>query len=105
VSGAVRTSRWIKSSYSAANGSCVEVASFAIWRKSSQSNGTGNCVEVGWQKSSYSGQAGSCVEVGQVADLVGMRDSKLGDASPVLTVSPSRWADFVAAIKDGDLGS
>ncbi|WP_190824356.1 DUF397 domain-containing protein [Saccharopolyspora pogona] len=76
----------------------VDLASMS-WRKSSRSNGTGNCVEVGWRKSSYSGQSGSCVEVGQVVDLVGMRDSKLGDASPVLTVSRARWADFVAAVK------
>ncbi|MGI8308760.1 DUF397 domain-containing protein [Saccharopolyspora hattusasensis] len=72
-----------------------------IWRKSSRSNGAQNCVEVGWQKSSRSNGTGNCVEVGQVVDLVGMRDSKLGDASPVLTVSRVRWADFVAAVKGG----
>ncbi|QIZ39385.1 DUF397 domain-containing protein [Saccharopolyspora sp. ASAGF58] len=80
----MRTSRWRKSSYSAANGSCIEVANFE-----------------NWQKSNYSGQSGSCVEVGQVVDLVGMRDSKLGNDSPVLTVSRVRWADFVAAVKGG----
>ncbi|PKW13059.1 DUF397 domain-containing protein [Saccharopolyspora spinosa] len=54
---------------------------------------------MGWHKSSCSAANGSCVEVGQV--VVGMRDSKLGDDSPVLTASRARWADFVAAVKGG----
>ncbi|MEV0698849.1 DUF397 domain-containing protein [Saccharopolyspora sp. NPDC050389] len=76
--------------------SAADLASIS-WRKSSRSNGTGNCVEVGWR--SYSAANGSCVEIGQGVDLVGLRDSKLGDASPVLAVSRARWADFVAAVK------
>ncbi|MBF6508061.1 DUF397 domain-containing protein [Nocardia farcinica] len=115
---------WRKSSYSGQTGSCVEVADLRGWRKSSRSNGAQNCVEVGWQKSSFSaangscveiaawrkssrsnGQGGMCVEVGRGEEVVGMRDSKLGEASPVLAVSRARWADFVSAVKGGAFGS
>ncbi|KAA5829259.1 DUF397 domain-containing protein [Saccharopolyspora hirsuta] len=97
---------WRKSSYSGQTGSCVEVADLRGWRKSSHSNGAQNCVEVGWRKSSRSNsQGGMCVEVGRGEEVVGMRDSKLGEASPVLAVSRARWADFVSAVKGGAFGS
>ncbi|MGH3837290.1 MAG: DUF397 domain-containing protein [Pseudonocardiaceae bacterium] len=30
-----------------------------------------------------------------------MRDSELGDASPVLAVSPTEWSAFTAVVKAG----
>ncbi len=52
-----------------------------------------------WQKSSYSGTSGECVEVGLGGDAVGVRDTKERDGG-LLCVSPARWADFIAAVKD-----
>ncbi len=34
-----------------------------------------------------------------------VRDSKLGDASPVLAVSPTEWSTFTAVVKAGRLDS
>ncbi|GAA4889292.1 DUF397 domain-containing protein [Saccharopolyspora cebuensis] len=53
------------------------------WRKSSRSNGNG----------------GMCVEVGFGRGIVGARDSKLGETSPVLTFDRERWTDFLTALK------
>ncbi len=33
------------------------------------------------------------------------RDSKLGDASPVLAVTPAEWSAFAAVLKAGHFGS
>jgi Domain of unknown function (DUF397) len=57
-----------------------------------------------WRKSSYSGQSNGCVEVADRPDggkLV--RDSKLGDNSPVLSFTAHEWACFVAGIESGEL--
>ncbi|RBM19072.1 DUF397 domain-containing protein [Streptomyces sp. PT12] len=62
---------WITSSYSEANGNCVELAAL---------NGAR------WTTSSRSSDNGQCVEVARVTDVVAMRDSKLGEQSPVLAV-------------------
>ncbi|HXT43083.1 MAG TPA: DUF397 domain-containing protein [Pseudonocardiaceae bacterium] len=51
-----------------------------------------------WHKSSYSSGTGNCVEV---APGVHVRDSKLGEASPVLTVTGPAWTVFTTAIHDG----
>lgn len=67
------------------------------WRKSTFSGGGGNCVEVAnpWRKSTRS--ENSCVEVaGNTAVMV--RDTKLGDASPVLTIAPGAWKAFVTSL-------
>lgn len=64
---------WIKSSYSFANGNCVEAA--------------GN-----WRKSSHS-EAGNCTEVSQDGAVVGVRDSQ-DQGGPVLTFSAAAWKAF-----------
>jgi hypothetical protein len=55
-----------------------------------------------WFKSSYSnGGQNNCVEVNHsLPGHVGVRDSKLGAASPVLDVSPAQWASLIAAVND-----
>ena len=55
----------------------------------------------GWRKSTRSGAQGDCVEVGSAPGIVGVRDSKLGEGSPVLVVSRRRWADFASALRAG----
>ena len=78
---------------------------FTGWRKSSLSFSNGNCAEVGvrvggWRKSSLSAANGACAEVGQGSGpVVGVRDSKNGDAGPVLTFSASAWQEFTDAVK------
>ncbi|MFC9389617.1 DUF397 domain-containing protein [Streptomyces venezuelae] len=71
------------------------------WFKSSYSGDEGGaCVEVAydWRKSSYSGdEGGDCVEVAAHPAAVHVRDSKLGETSPVFTVSPAAWDAFVGA--------
>ncbi|SDY10602.1 protein of unknown function [Saccharopolyspora shandongensis] len=55
-----------------------------------------------WRKSSYSGNdGGNCVEVGAAPSARGVRDSKLGESSPVLAFSCDAWASFLGKIKAG----
>lgn len=52
-----------------------------------------------WKKSSRSGSQGQCVEVRQHADTVQIRDSKLGEASPILDLDPATFTALLADIK------
>lgn len=52
-----------------------------------------------WRKSSYSGQNGDCVELADLGEVVLMRDSKLGERSPVLTFTRPELAAFLAGAK------
>ncbi|WP_307789066.1 DUF397 domain-containing protein [Glycomyces salinus] len=52
------------------------------WRKSSRSSGGAN---------------DQCVEARALAGAVQVRDTKLGEESPILDVSPDTWRGFVAA--------
>ncbi|MFF4028528.1 DUF397 domain-containing protein [Streptomyces sviceus] len=54
-----------------------------------------------WRKSSYSnGDGGNCVEVAAgVPDLVPVRDSKLGNDSPVLAFPADTWTHFLGLLK------
>lgn len=56
-----------------------------------------------WRKSTFSnGNGGSCVEV---ADVPGggraVRDTKLGEASPVLWYTEDEWKAFLDGVRDG----
>lgn len=55
-----------------------------------------------WRKSSRSSGEGQCVEVARVDDTIGVRDTKLGEASPVLEFTPDEWRAFIAGMKDGE---
>jgi hypothetical protein len=61
--------------------------------------------ERAWYTSSYSnGGQNECVEVNySTADHVGVRDSKLAAASPVLAIPTAQWARVITAIQDGTL--
>jgi uncharacterized protein DUF397 len=56
---------------------------------------------VTWRKSTFSNDTGACVEVADLATGTGVRDSKLGDASPVLSVTTTQWAAFTAGLRGG----
>ncbi len=66
---------------------------------------TASFQEKAWYTSSYTngGQA-DCVEVNySLAGHVGVRDSKLATASPVLAIPAPQWACVIAAVQDGTL--
>ena len=53
-----------------------------------------------WRKSTRSTQTGDCVEVATNVPAAAMiRDSKLGDGSPVLGMSQERFNTFIQAVK------
>ncbi|MGH3530050.1 MAG: DUF397 domain-containing protein [Pseudonocardiaceae bacterium] len=58
----------------------------------------------GWRKSSYSQGANDCVEITTgLPGWVGLRDSKLGTVSPVLSCTASEWRATMAAAQAGEL--
>lgn len=53
-----------------------------------------------WRKSSRSGNnQGECVEVATEVERTLVRDSKLGETSPVLGFSPGAWKRFLSTLK------
>jgi Domain of unknown function (DUF397) len=57
-----------------------------------------------WTKSSFSEAERQCVELAAVDGWVGVRDSKLAAASPVLTVTPAAFHAFLTSVKNHQLG-
>ncbi|TQM70655.1 uncharacterized protein DUF397 [Actinomadura hallensis] len=56
--------------------------------------------ELRWRKSSYSEADGNCLEVAHSASgTIGVRDSKQGDASPILHFSPREWFAFTQTVR------
>jgi hypothetical protein len=76
--------QWRKSSYSSANGACVEVAH----------------VPAQWRKSTHSGGNGACVEVAHLPEAIAVRDSK-DPAGPKLIFTSRAWTAFVEMAKGG----
>lgn len=58
---------------------------------------------VSWRKSSFSGgNGGDCVEIAALSTgRRGVRDSKLGKESPVLSVPPESMAALLEGIRGG----
>jgi hypothetical protein len=83
---------WRKSSFSSDSANCVEVS----WTRSSACH-QGSCVEVGWTASSRCA-GGDCVQVRHDDDVVYVRDSKLGDDSPVQEWPLTYWEFLCDAI-------
>lgn len=57
-------------------------------------------LDASWRKASYSTNGASCVEV-RLLGTVDVRDTKLGEASPILSFAPTAWATFVATVRSG----
>lgn len=55
-----------------------------------------------WRKSSYSQGQNNCVEIARKDGWVGIRDSKLGNESPVLVFTEAEWTAFQAAVRDDE---
>ncbi len=53
-----------------------------------------------WRTSTRSSDGENCVETAAGAATVHVRDTKLGEASPILTLTPIAWAGFTDAVKD-----
>jgi hypothetical protein len=72
----------------------------AAWRKSSYSNAQGDCVEVGvaWHKASHSNGTGNCVEVGTAPRAILVRDTT-NRSGATLTVSAETWRALLAEVR------
>jgi Domain of unknown function (DUF397) len=58
--------------------------------------------EIRFTKSSYTTRdQGDCVEIGVAEGIIGIRDSKLGTASPVLQLSETAFTSFLFEAKAG----
>ena len=56
-----------------------------------------------WRKSSWSDGQGQCVELASLGDgTIGVRDSKLGDDSPILRFTQAEVAAWLAGSKAGE---
>jgi len=59
-------------------------------------------LETAWRRSSLCDINGSCVEIGQLpGGQIGIRDGKIGAASPVLAFSPESFRAFVSGVAAG----
>ncbi len=68
-----------------------------VWRTSSYTFANGACVEVGWRTSTYSCEGSACVEVAPAPGGVLVRDSK-DRTGPALTVPPATWHALLTTV-------
>jgi Domain of unknown function (DUF397) len=82
-----------------------------MFKKSSYSFANGNCVEAdleydAFRKASYSNSQGACVEAGDGRDVVAVRDTKeehLGSGRTVIVFPAAAWRTFTARVQGGML--
>lgn len=55
-----------------------------------------------WQKARKSQPNEACVELARVNQVIGLRDTKLGDRSPILQFTPEELAAFLDGAKAGE---
>ena len=55
-----------------------------------------------WKKSTKSGGGNGCVETRYVDGTIEVRDSKLGEQSPVLQFNRTEWAAFLGGATEGE---
>lgn len=72
-----------------------------VWRRSTRCD-SGACLEWAWTRSGRC-QGGNCVEAAHRGQVL-VRDSKLGDQSPILRFEPAAWQAFVADLRTGRIG-
>lgn len=53
-----------------------------------------------WRKSSRSQGESGCVETAEAPGHIGVRDTKLGAASPVLSFETRAWRAVIEAVKE-----
>jgi hypothetical protein len=71
------------------------------WFKSSFSHANGNCVQARWVRASASHANGNCAEVRAAAGGIQLRDSK-DPGGPVLTFTAAGWDAFLAGARAGE---
>jgi hypothetical protein len=72
------------------------------WFKSSFSAQNGGCVEVAFKKASFSAQNGGCVEVARPqTNEVHLRDTK-DRSKPAHVFTDGEWDSFVKGVKAGE---
>jgi hypothetical protein len=72
------------------------------WAKSTYSSLTNTCLEARWAKSTYSTRSTTCVEARTNDGVVQVRDSKLGDTSPILEFPLESWREFLDGVAAGE---
>lgn len=111
---------WRKATASNPSGCCLELG---VWQKAAASQGASNCLEVNgvWVKARASSGNANCLQASALtaADLtdealaqhpkardsdvlVLVRDSKLGEASPVLIFSRPEWEAAAMGFRAGE---
>lgn len=61
---------------------------------------------IAWRRSTFCNGASTCAEVSPLpGGYVGVRDSKLGDSSPVLRFSGEEWLEFSRFMNADDMGN
>ena len=77
-----------------------ENARGAAWRKSTYSTAQGECVEVGvaWRKATHSNGIGNCVEVGTAPHAILVRDTT-NRSGATLTIPTAAWHALLAEVR------
>ena len=55
-----------------------------------------------WRKATKSNNNGACAQVRAAEGMVQLRDSKLGEASPILDFTSAEWSAFLDGAKSGE---